>query len=158
MQTTMDKKSKITSIIFIVSILTITVLLFGFTFYMISCSPLAVKEFDDVESVSIEDYKQKGDEYYVFVYNKNSYKHELLDEMVAEYAEYVRTTPGAKSIYILDYSTNKDIINHEHMDITNTESSIERNIPALLLIKDGKISETKTTVSTIKTALYELMD
>ena len=54
MQTTLDKKSRVTSIIFLVSIITVTVLLFCFTFYMVSCSPFAVKEFDEIEIVEVE--------------------------------------------------------------------------------------------------------
>lgn len=157
MQSTMNKKTKITSVIFIVAILTITVALFIFTFIYASCSPLAIDEFEDITSVEIKDYKEKGDEYYVFVYNEDSPKHQELVDMVIEYAEYARVTPGAKAIYILDYKMNKDITNHEHMDITQTETSFEKNIPALLFIHEGKIDETKTTVSTIKQVLYDLM-
>lgn len=159
MQTTLDKKSRVTSIIFLVSIITVTVLLFCFTFYMVSCSPFAVKEFDDIHKVDIDDYTSIEDgEYYVFVYNTESEKHEQLVDFVIQYAEYERTNFSAKNIYILNYEDNKDITGKGHMDIGTAETTIKKSIPALLLIKDGKISETKTTVSTIKTTLYNEME
>lgn len=154
MQSTLNKKAKVTSIIFIIYIILITILAIGFVFFM-SCNVVAIDNFDEIKTVDINDYREQGsDEYYVLVYNNGTYKDELLEEIVVDYAEYARTSYSARAIYVLDYSTNKDIISKDHMDITNSESSIEKNIPALLLIKDGKISETKTTVSTIKTVLY----
>ena len=159
MQTTLDKKSRVTSIIFLVSIITVTVLLFCFTFYMVSCFPFAVKEFDEIEIVDINNYTEIEDgEYYVFVYNTESEKHEQLVDFVIQYAEYARTNFSAKNIYVLDYKQNLDITGKGHMDVGTAETTIKKSIPALLLIKDGKISETKTTVSTIKTVLYNEME
>lgn len=159
MQTTLDKKSKVTSIIFLVSIIAITVLLFCFTFYMVSCSPFSVKEFDKIDSVNIDNYTSIEDgEYYVFVYNTESEKHEQLVDFVIQYAEHERTDFSAKNIYILNYKENLDITGKGHMDVGTAETTIKKSIPALLLIKDGKISETKTTVSTIKTTLYNEME
>ena len=159
MQTTLDKKSKVTSIIFLVSIIAITVFLFCLTFYMASYSIFSVKGFDDIESVDINDYTSIEDgEYYVFVYNTESEKHKQLVDFVIQYAEHERTNFSAKNIYILNYKENLDITGKGHMDVGTAETTIKKSIPALLLIKDGKISETKTTVSTIKTTLYNEME
>lgn len=159
MQTTIEKKSIVTSIIFIVFIAVITLFIIAFTVYASDCSPFNIDSFEEIKEVSIDDYKEQDEaEYFVFVYNTESDKHAELVEMVLEFANENRFFWSKKQIYILNYNMNKDIISKDHMNITNTETSIKNNIPALLLIKDGKISETKTTVSTIKTALYNNMD
>lgn len=152
-----NKKAKISGIIFLIAIIAITIFLVVFTFITVG-KPFVIHDFEEMEQATVEDYKELGTEdYYVIVYNEDSYKHDLIKEVVIEYANYARTTESAIKIYAMNYQENLDICNSNHLNIS---SKIDTNIPTLIKISNNSIvsADTKITVSTINETLVKAMN
>ncbi len=157
---TKSNKSNLTNIIFLVTILAITIFLVVFVFITIG-KPFVIKDFDDIKTVSVDNYKtcdKKHSEYYVLVYNFDENKDEQIKEIVLAYANFARTTADAKPIYILDYKKNHAIVNANNLNITS--ANLSSKLPALVLVKDGAVSssDTKNSISTINQALTTAMN
>lgn len=152
-----NKKQKVSGIIFLIAIIAITLFLVIYTFVTVG-KPFVINDFSDMNQATVEDYKElEDDEYYIIIYNEDSYKHELIKEVVIEYANYARVTAGAKKIYAMNYKENLDISNENHLAIA--EKNLESNIPTLIKISNNAVvsADTKTTVSTINDVLVKLM-
>lgn len=153
-----NKKAKVSGIIFLGAIIAITLFLAIFTFVTIG-KPFVISNFEDMKQVTVQNYKEQSeDDYYIIIYNEDSYKHELIEEAVIEYANYARTTSSAPKIYAMNYKTNLDISNANHLNIA--EKNLDSNIPTLIKISKNAVvsSDTKTTVSTINDTIVKLMN
>lgn len=158
MSNIVEKKAKISGIIFLIAIIAITLFLAIFTFISIG-KPFVIKNLDDMNHATVSDYKELEEEdYYIFIYNENSYKHDLVLEYVIEYANYARTSNNATKIYVMNYLENLDISNSNHLNIS--EKNLETNIPTLIKISKNAVvsADTKTTVSAINDALVKAMN
>ena len=144
-----NKKAKISGIIFLIAIIAITIFLVVFTFITVG-KPFVIHDFEEMEQATVEDYKE-------LVYNEDSYKHDLIKEVVIEYANYARTTESAIKIYAMNYQENLDICNSNHLNIS---SKIDTNITTLIKISNNSIvsADTKITVSTINETLVKAMN
>ena len=145
----LKKKALISSIIFIVALVAITVFLIIFTVNKVGKNNV-ISEFSDMKQATVENYKElKKTDYYVIIYDETSYKNELIKEIVIEYAEYVRTSGNGTPIYAMNYRENLDISNSNHLNFS--ETSLANSIPTLIKISGGAVvtAETKTTVSAI---------
>lgn len=119
--------------------------------------PWDVKSFSDLNKTSeatvLDENGNSKNEYYVFIYQKDSYKLDLLENDLIKYANYAKHTKDARPIYVIDFSYNfstniKDILKYK-------EEDLETNLPTLILIQNKKASSlTYKTVSTIKSELY----
>lgn len=151
------KKSNVSGIIFLVGLITITLFIVIFTVITVG-KPFVIDKVEDIKDVTVENYKTANKtqkEYYVYVYNKASFKDEMLKDIILEYANYARTNSDALPIYVMNYQTNTSITNSGNLNISS--SNIETYIPALVYIKNGSISSTQKTVSTIKNTLVQAM-
>lgn len=153
-------KSNLSGVIFLTTVLAITVFLIVFVFITVG-KPFVIKEFDDIKQATVENYKtidKKHDEYFVLVYNNDETKDAEIEEIVLAYANYARTTSDAKPIYVIDYKTNLSIISKDHLNIK--ESDLNTKLPALMLVKKGSVSSTDTqsTVSKINQTLTKAMN
>lgn len=152
--TKVKQKSNFKGIIFLASIIVITLFLLIFTFISIG-KPFVIKDISDIKHVTVENYKtfdKKHEDYYVYVYNSNNVKCDDLESTILEYANYVRTNSEAVPIYVLDYNKNPDIINSSNLNYSSTDK-----LPTLITICNGSKESTKNTVSTIKTELFDQM-
>lgn len=154
----LKKKAIISSVIFIVAIVAITAFLIIFSIIKIGKGSV-IKDFSDMKQATVENYKElKKTDYYIIIYDEDSYKHELIKEIVIEYANYVRTTGNATPIYAMDYNENLDISNSNHLNFSQTE--LANKIPTLIKVSNGAVvsADTKTTVSTINQVLTTEMN
>lgn len=152
-----NKKSNFTGIVFLGAIIVITLFLAIFIFITIG-KPFVIDNIKEIEHVTVENYKTydtKHEDYYVYVYNKNSDKYNELELTILEYANFARLNSDALPIYAMDYSLNPDIINSSNLNYT--ASSVNDNLPTLIRICHGEKEATQKTLSTIKTELFEQM-
>lgn len=158
MSNIVDKKAKVSGIIFLVAIIAITLFLVIFTFINIG-KPFVIKDFDDMKQATVSDYKELDEsEYYIIIYDETSYKHELIEEVVIEYANYARTSENAIQIYAMNYRLNLDISNSNHLNIS--EANLNSQIPTLIKVSNNSVvtADTKNTVSNICDALVKAMN
>ncbi len=156
MSNIVKNKNKVSGIIFLIALIAITLFLVVFTFITIG-KPFVVKDFDDIKEATVENYKELDDkDYYVIIYDEQSYKNDLIKEVVIEYANYARTTEKALKIYAMNYRENLDITNANHLNITN----IDKDVPTLIKISNKTVSssDTKKKVSEIQEVLVQAMN
>ncbi len=96
--------------------------------------PGQIKSFDDIKTVTVEDYKSKGaSTYFVFLYDKENPALEHVNNIIIEYAEYSRSHKKAPKIYIMSTQDNPTIF-----DDFKTEKISASSAPCLVTITDGK--------------------
>ncbi len=155
-----NKVSNFSGIIFLVAIIAITIFLAIFIFINVG-KPVTIKDVTKMKHVTVENYKNydtKHKEYYVYLYNTKSSKDAELKEVILEYANYARTHSDALPIYVMDYNDkqNEKITDSSNLNFSS-DTAKERSIPTLIKISSGSKKDTKTTVSTIKTELFQAM-
>lgn len=118
--------------------------------------PWDIKSFDKIATTVDKDIlNEKGNsknEYFVFIYQKDNYKNELLEKELIKYVNYAKQTKDARPLYVIDvnyaFSTNVNSI------LKYKEEDYPTNLPTLILVQNKKAaSTTYKTVSTIKTEL-----
>ena len=155
-----NKVSNFSGIIFLIALIAITLLLCVYVFIRI-CKTFVIKYVKKMHHVTVENYKtycKKHTEYYVYLYNTKSSKDAELKDVILEYANYARTNSDALPIYVMDYNDkqNEKITDSSNLNFSS-DTSKERQIPTLIKISNGSKNDTKTTVSTIKTELFQAM-
>ena len=155
-----NRVSNFSGIVFLLAIIALTLFLCIFIFINVG-KPFVIKNISKMKHVTVENYKtydKKHTEYYVYLYNVKSSKDAELKDVILEYANYARTTSDALPIYVMDYNDakNEAITDSSNLNFSS-DTSKERQIPTLIKISNGSKSDTKTTVSTIKTELFQAM-
>lgn len=155
-----NKVSNFSGIIFLIALIAITLFLCIFIFISVG-KPFVIKDVKKMQHVTVENYKtydKKHTEYYVYLYNTKSSKDAELKDVILEYANYARTNSDALPIYVMDYNDkqNEKITDSSNLNFSS-DTSKERQIPTLIKISNGSKNDTKTTVSTIKTELFQAM-
>lgn len=153
------KKANISGIIFLCGLIAITLFLVIFIIIMIG-KPFVIKSYDNMKETSLEEYLHEGtskhSEYFVFVYDESSAKDNYLKDLVIEYANAARTNGEYLPIFVMNYKDNRGITGKDHLNITS--GSEEKDIPALILVKNKTISSSYKTVSNISNALVDAMN
>ena len=105
------------------------------TAIVLAIRPYEVKKFDKITHVNIDNYKtikNNKEEYFVLLYDSNNTKYELLEECVVAYAEFARNNKDVPNIYVIDYRSNKEIINSSNFNINDVK--LDSEIPCLAKI------------------------
>ncbi len=89
-------------------------------------------------------------QYFVFIYEEGRDETEMVAEKIVEYAKYANNNKDAKQIYIV-----KKTVDNVDTILSYLSSSFDKDsgFPCLLTISSGSVAQTKSTVSTILTAL-----
>lgn len=89
-------------------------------------------------------------QYFVFIYEEGRDETEMVAEKIVEYAKYANNNKDAKQIYIV-----KKTSDNVNTILSYLSSSFDKDsgFPCLLTISSGSVAQTKSTVSTILTAL-----
>lgn len=117
-------------------------------------------DFSRLETISVEELtqrtlKDKTGSFYVLVYNEGNEENEMIASQVAAYNEYAEETLNdadpdndAYPILKIEYSNKtKEVLKATLPSSFNYDTFVE--FPCLITISGNKISNTKTTVSTI---------
>jgi hypothetical protein len=117
-------------------------------------------DFSRLETISVEELtqrtlKDKTGSFYVLVYNEGNEENEMIASQVAAYNEYAEETLNdadpdndAYPILKIEYSNKtKDVLKATLPSSFNYDTFAE--FPCLITISGNKVSNTKTTVSTI---------
>lgn len=108
----------------------------------------SLKEIEATNIVAQE--PANNSQYFVFIYEEGRDETEMVAEKIVEYAKYANNNKDAKQIYIVKKTAdNVDTI------LSYLSSSFDKDsgFPCLLTISSGSVAQTKSTVSTILTAL-----
>lgn len=129
------------------------------TAIILAIRPYEVKTFDKITHVNINNYKtikNNKEEYFVLLYDSNNNKYELLEECVVVYAEFARNNKDVPNIYVIDYRSNKEIINSSNFNINDVKLNSE--IPCLAKITtSGSLTNKKNNISDICNLLEDYM-
>ncbi|MFR5891457.1 MAG: hypothetical protein ACLUG4_02955 [Bacilli bacterium] len=129
------------------------------TAIILAIRPYEVKTFDKITHVNINNYKtikNNKEEYFVLLYDSNNNKYELLEECVVAYAEFARNNKDVPNIYVIDYRSNKEIINSSNFNINDVKLNSE--IPCLAKITtSGSLTNKKNNISDICNLLEDYM-
>lgn len=129
------------------------------TAIILAIRPYEVKTFDKITHVTINNYKtikNNKEEYFVLLYDSNNNKYELLEECVVAYAEFARNNKDVPNIYVIDYRSNKEIINSSNFNINDVKLNSE--IPCLAKITtSGSLTNKKNNISDICNLLEDYM-
>ena len=129
------------------------------TAVLLATKPFSAKRFDQLDSVSLNDYKEqseKGSSYFVLLYDSNNDNYKIMIDTLLAYNEYVRNNDEALKLYIMDYSKNKKATSSLHFNIS--ESELNSHIPFLATITSvGNLTETETGASNICNYLEDIM-
>ena len=101
------------------------------TAIVLAIRPYEVKKFDKITHVNIDNYKtikNNKEEYFVLLYDSNNTKYELLEECVVAYAEFARNNNDVPNIYVIDYRSNKEIINSSNFNINDVKLDSENSM------------------------------
>ena len=83
-------------------------------------------------------------------------KYELLEECVVAYAEFARNNKDVPNIYVIDYRSNKEIINSSNFNINDVK--LDSEIPCLAKITtSGSLTNKKKNISDICNLLEDYM-
>ena len=150
------KKVKNLDLIIILDAITILGII---TAIILAIRPYEVKTFDKITHVNINNYKtikNNKEEYFVLLYDSNNNKYELLEECVVAYAEFARNNKDVPNIYVIDYRSNKEIINSSNFNINDVKLNSE--IPCLAKITtSGSLTNKKNNISDICNLLEDYM-
>jgi hypothetical protein len=142
------------TLIFVISAAAITLGLILYALFSIF-KPFEYKSFDSIQMVNEDNYlAQEGNEnkeYYVFIYQQNDYRNEMLEKGLIRYANYAKKNKDARPIYRLDFGN--DFYDKLKNALGYTQENYQTNLPTLVYVKNGKISSKYNTVSTISTEL-----
>ena len=129
------------------------------TAIILAIRPYEVKTFDKITHVNINNYKtikNNKEEYFVLLYDSNNNKYELSEECVVAYAEFARNNKDVPNIYVIDYRSNKEIINSSNFNINDVKLNSE--IPCLAKITtSGSLTNKKNNISDICNLLEDYM-
>lgn len=129
------------------------------TAIVLAIRPYEVKKFDKITHVNIDNYKKiknNKEEYFVLLYDSNNTKYELLEECVVAYAEFARNNKDVPNIYVIDYRSNKEIINSSNFNINDVK--LDSEIPCLAKITtSGSLTNKKKNISDICNLLEDYM-
>ena len=129
------------------------------TAIVLAIRPYEVKKFDKITHVNIDNYKtikNNKEEYFVLLYDSNNTKYELLEECVVAYAEFARNNKDVPNIYVIDYRSNKEIINYSNFNINDVK--LDSEIPCLAKITtSGSLTNKKKNISDICNLLEDYM-
>ena len=129
------------------------------TAIVLAIRPYEVKKFDKITHVNIDNYKtikNNKEEYFVVLYDSNNTKYELLEECVVAYAEFARNNKDVPNIYVIDYRSNKEIINSSNFNINDVK--LDSEIPCLAKITtSGSLTNKKKNISDICNLLEDYM-
>lgn len=129
------------------------------TAIVLAIRPYEVKKFDKITHVNIDNYKtikNNKEEYFVLLYDSNNTKYELLEECVVAYAEFARNNKDVPNIYVIDYRSNKEIINSSNFNINDVK--LDSEIPCLVKITtSGSLTNKKKNISDICNLLEDYM-
>lgn len=129
------------------------------TAIVLAIRPYEVKKFDKITHVNINNYKtikNNKEEYFVLLYDSNNTKYELLEECVVAYAEFARNNKDVPNIYVIDYRSNKEIINSSNFNINDVK--LDSEIPCLAKITtSGSLTNKKKNISDICNLLEDYM-
>ncbi len=117
-------------------------------------------DFSRLDNISVEELTKrtlddKTGSFYVLVYNDGNEENEMIAEQVASYNEYAKSTLNdtdpendAYPILKMEYSSEtKEILKSTLPSTVNYDTFAE--FPCLVTVTGNKVSNTKTTVSTI---------
>ncbi len=151
----MKKVKNLDLIIILVSITILGII----TAIVLAIRPYEVKKFDKITHVNIDNYKtikNNKEEYFVLLYDSNNTKYELLEECVVAYAEFARNNKDVPNIYVIDYRSNKEIINSSNFNINDVK--LDSEIPCLAKITtSGSLTNKKKNISDICNLLEDYM-
>ena len=129
------------------------------TAIVLAIRPYEVKKFDKITHVNIDNYKtikNNKEEYFVLLYDSNNTKYELLEECVVAYAEFARNNKDVPNIYVIDYRSNKEIINSSNFNINDVK--LDSESPCLAKITtSGSLTNKKKNISDICNLLEDYM-
>lgn len=129
------------------------------TAIVLAIRPYEVKKFDKITHVNIDNYKtikNNKEEYFVLLYDSNNTKYELLEECVVAYAEFARNNKDVPNIYVIDYRSNKEIINSSNFNINDVK--LDSEIQCLAKITtSGSLTNKKKNISDICNLLEDYM-
>ena len=129
------------------------------TAIVLAIRPYEVKKFDKITHVNIDNYKtikNNKEEYFVLLYDSNNTKYELLEECVVAYAEFARNNKDVPNIYVIDYRSNKEIINSSNFNINDVK--LDSEIPCLAKITtSGSLTNKNKNISDICNLLEDYM-
>ena len=129
------------------------------TAIVLAIRPYEVKKFDKITHVNIDNYKtikNNKEEYFVLLYDSNNTKYELLEECVVAYAEFARNNKDVPNIYVIDYRSNKEIINSSNFNINDVK--LDSEIPCLAKITtSGSLTNKKKNIYYICNLLEDYM-
>lgn len=153
----LEKDNNVINKIYLAVLIAVTVLfLVGLVLVIIDVTkPNDFSRIDTIEAEEIQQrmLKDKTVTFYVLVYNEENDENELISAGITAYDEYVAKTMkdadpenDAAPILKIEFSgKNKEVLK----SLLPSGFDDVKDLPCLITFTDGKISNTKTTVSTI---------
>lgn len=148
----MEKKLDFNKILFYGALGVITVL---FATLILVFAIGKVRTVDKMKQINYSDlYTQKESTYYVYIYATDQARNDWYDDIVVEYANYSRTHSSATKIYAYDFNAqgNSRITNELSGSVT-----LGKEIPGLIKIENGKISEKYLSYTKLNNELTKAM-
>lgn len=141
---------------------------------LISCKKnSSIHSYSEMDRIIYQSILSKEDNYLVFIYGDNCIACEELEELLCQYATKAKNKKSYMPIFALNSSNtrvNKGLIatggDDSYSDFKNTSNYLDIQIsttPALIIVKDGKVSDyistkvTKTPKTDIKEYMNNLM-
>lgn len=149
-------------------------IVFPFFSTLISCKKSSsINSYSEMDRIIYQSILSKENDYMVFIYGDSCSACEELEELLCQYATKAKNKKSYMSLFALNSSNtrvNKGLIATEgddsYSDFKNTSNWEDIHIsttPALIIVKDGKVSDyistkvTKTPKTDIKEYINNLM-
>lgn len=149
----MDKKLDFNKTLFLGAAAVITII-FLTLILVFACGK--VKSVEKMKQINYSDlYTQKETEYYVYIYADDQERNDWYSPIVVEYANYVRTHSSKTKIYAYNFNASGN------SKITNELSGtivVGTDIPGLIKIENGKVSEKYLTYTKLNNQLTSEMN
>ena len=161
-----NKKFDSTNLLLLIGVAVIFITFVAASIILIA-KPGQIKRIDQIKEITISEYTklatEENEEYFVLVYSSetndnykySTYRNELIEQAVLEYANHAKKHEGHAPIYVLDLS--KDVNSGA---IATLGLSDEADVPALIKMKlsgtTSTVNRRYKTVSEINDALNQL--
>lgn len=136
------------------TILLVITAVFIIALVLVIFKPFGYHNLDSLKEIEatniVEQEPDNNSQYFVFIYEEGRDETEMVAEKIVEYAKYANNNKDAKQIYIV-----KKTVDNVDTILSYLSSSFDKDsgFPCLLTISSGSVAQTKSTVSTILTAL-----
>ena len=136
------------------TILLVITTVFIIALVLVIFKPFGYNNLDSLKEIEaseiLSQVPDNNSQYFVFIYEEGMDESEMVAEKIVEYAKYANNNKDAKQIYVVKKTTENvnTILSYLSASFDKTNG-----FPCLLTISSGSVSQTKSTVSTINTAI-----